>query len=96
MAYSAVQTRERAGWIIGAYLFGAGVISLLAPFLSVAGIGIGNTAVEEGDRLSGGIGDPNEFAALLIPAIALSIGAAAASKTPSYGWPPCSAPPRVW
>lgn len=79
IAYSVVQTRKQAGLIIGAYLFGAAAISLLAPFIRPEGLGLGPEEIEVG-RYAGGLEDPNEFAALLIPAIALSVGAIAALR----------------
>lgn len=61
-----------------------GVISVL---LGVVGVLRGDAAVEQGSRLQGGAGDPNYFAAALMPALALAIAMArVATSTAGRYW----------
>lgn len=54
---------------------------VLSVALGVAGVLRGDAAVEQGSRLQGGAGDPNYFAAALMPALALAVGMLRASST---------------
>jgi O-antigen ligase len=60
-----VSTRRDLVIVVYAYVFGAGLTALY-------GIASGNTNTDAAGRLAGGVGDPNELAALLIPGIVLA------------------------
>jgi O-antigen ligase len=55
--------------------------AVISVFIGAAGAVRGDAAVEQGSRLQGGAGDPNYFAAALMPALAISIGLARAAVT---------------
>ncbi len=66
VVYGAIRTARHARWLVRGYVAGA-VLSVAAGFVLAA--------PESGDasRLSGGIGDPNELALLLVPGLALAL-----------------------
>jgi O-antigen ligase len=79
IVYSAVRERGQVLWVLWAFVLGA-VLSALV------GLG-GATAAEEVGygtsetiRLAGGIGDPNELAAIIVPAIVLAVGLIAVTR----------------
>lgn len=58
--------------------------ALLSIAIGLAGLaGVSGSTIEEGSRLQGGAGDPNYFAAALMPALALALGLAAALESPA-------------
>jgi O-antigen ligase len=68
IVYGAIRRRDQLRWFLAAFVIGA-VVSALYGFIQSAGV-----------RLSGGIGDPNEEAAVLVAAIALAIGLIGSSR----------------
>jgi O-antigen ligase len=66
IVFSAIRTPDHFRWVAWAYLAGA---------VATAIIGIGKTPADTADigRLSGGIRDPNELAAALLPAIPIAL-----------------------
>jgi O-antigen ligase len=69
IAFTAISRRQHLFWVIGAYLGGALLTALV-------GLGGGSSSEQFGafadpTRLSGGISDPNELAAILIPALVI-------------------------
>ena len=63
---SALRTPQHLRWMLGAYLAGA---------VATAVVGFGQTSADSADvgRLSGGIQDPNELAAALLPAVPIAL-----------------------
>ena len=55
--------------------------AVVSVAIGVGGVLRGDAAVEQGSRLQGGAGDPNYFAAALMPALALTIGMSRAATT---------------
>ena len=70
---SGVRRREQLLWVLGAFVLGA-TISTLYGFATPA------ASAGQSGRLTGGIGDANEQAAVLVAAIPLAIGLAAALR----------------
>ena len=84
IAYSAISKRQHLIWVLWAYLGGA-LIS------AVVGLGGASSAEQFGpysdpSRLSGGIGDPNELAALLVPAVTLAAFLISPTRGPVKRW----------
>jgi len=84
IVYSAISKRQHLIWVLWAYLGGA-LIS------AVVGLGGGSSAEQFGpyadpSRLSGGIGDPNELAALLVPALTLAAFLISPTRGPMKRW----------
>jgi O-antigen ligase len=79
VVYSAVRKPHHARWLVRGYVAGA-VLSALVGFVS--------PAPAEGDaaRLSGGIGDPNELALVLVPGLALAFFALPGARTATERW----------
>jgi O-antigen ligase len=79
VVYSAVRKPHHARWLVRGYVTGA-VLSALVGFVS--------PAPAEGDaaRLSGGIGDPNELALVLVPGLALAFFALPGARTATERW----------
>jgi O-antigen ligase len=81
---TAVRTQRHLVWIVWAYMTGA--------FLTaVVGLAGGSSAEEldpyaASDRLAGRIGDPNELAAILVPALALVIFGFVVFREPLARW----------
>jgi putative inorganic carbon (hco3(-)) transporter len=82
VVYSAVRQPHHARWLVRGYVAGA-VLSALVGFVSAA--------PAEGDaaRLSGGIGDPNELALVLVPGLALAFFARPGARTSLERWLLC-------
>jgi O-antigen ligase len=85
IAYTAIQTRRQAGWALGGFVFAAAVVALVAPlirpdFLTPHLAPVPGTVGADTSRFTGSLADPNEFAAVLIPALALSLGAIGALR----------------
>jgi O-antigen ligase len=69
IVFAAVREAIHVRWLVWAYLGGA----LLSASIGLGGAsGDPGAAPAEATRLAGGIGDPNDLAALLVPALALS------------------------
>ena len=72
IVYAAVRERRHVAWLLGAYLIGA-TVSALYGFVSAP-----PGAADE--RVTGTIGDPNELAAVLLPALIFGLVLAATLK----------------
>jgi O-antigen ligase len=69
VVFSAVRKRHHVVWIVYAFLTGA----VLSATVGLAGVTQPDrTDIYASGRLTGGIGDPNELAAILIPALAFA------------------------
>ena len=79
IVYSAVRRARHARWLVYGYVVGA---------VSSAVVGFATPAPSEGDvgRLSGGIGDPNELALVLVPGLALAFFALPGARTSAERW----------
>jgi O-antigen ligase len=79
IVFSAIRRPEHFRWALWAYFAGA---------VGTAIVGIGKTAPDANDigRFSGGIRDPNELAAALLPAIPIAVFALAAVRKPMARW----------
>ena len=81
ITYSALRERKHIWWFVWAFIGGS---------VFAAGIGLfgayGPTASVNDARLSGGFDDPNELAAVLVPAIVLSAAAFLASGRRAIRW----------
>lgn len=75
VVYSALRTALHLRWLLGAYVVGA----LIA-------VGFGLLSGGEPGRLAGAVGDPNELAAFLLPAVMLCAFATLASQHPVASW----------
>ena len=84
IVFSAIAKRQHLLWVLGAYLGGA--------FLTaVVGLAGGSSSEQfnpyaDTSRLSGGIGDPNELAAILIPAVAIAAFLIPTTREPLMRW----------
>ena len=78
--FSALRERRHLVWIMYAFVAGA----VLSAMVGLAG-GTGNDVSNTG-RLGGGIGDPNDLAALLIPALAFALFMAVTRKRMTARW----------
>jgi O-antigen ligase len=75
--FAAVRATRHMRWLAAGYIVGA----VTSAFIDLA-----DPAEDAGDRLAGGLGDPNFLAAATIPAIVFSVFAFAATKRP-IRWP---------
>jgi O-antigen ligase len=75
VVYTAVRERRHVWWLVRAFIAGA-VFAALVGYVGAYGT---SSSVNNG-RLSGGFDDPNELAAVLLVALALSAAACAASR----------------
>jgi O-antigen ligase len=77
IVFSAVRERRQVLWVLWAFVLGA-------VFSALIGLGGATAAEEVGSsetlRLSGGIGDPNELAAIIVPAIVIAVGLIAVTR----------------
>lgn len=69
VVFSAVRERRHLTWIVYAFLAGA----VLSAVVGLAGVTRAEGADTYSGRLTGGIGDPNELAAVLIPALSFAL-----------------------
>jgi len=84
IVFTAIAKRQHLIWVLGAYLGGA----FLTAIVGIAG---GSSSEQFGpysdaSRLSGGIGDPNELAAILIPALVVAAFLLAVVTVPLMKW----------
>jgi O-antigen ligase len=79
IVYGAVRRPRHARWLVHGYVAGA-VLSAIVGFVT--------PAPAEGDaaRLSGGIGDPNELALVLVPGLALAFFAIPGARSSAERW----------
>jgi len=70
IVFSAIVERRHLVWVLHAYIGGAVLTACigLAGVTQAEGVGISSS-----DRLTGGIGDPNELAAILLPAVSFAL-----------------------
>jgi O-antigen ligase len=81
IVYNVVRTPRDLEWVVAAFVAGAGVSAaygLIVPPSAATG--------EALERAAGTIGDPNEFAAVLVPALPLSLALAAGTRSPTLRW----------
>lgn len=80
IVFSALCERRHFFWVLRAFVFAAVVSALigLAGATAAEDVGPGSETI----RLAGGIGDPNELAAILVPAVTIAIGLAAVAASP--------------
>jgi putative inorganic carbon (HCO3(-)) transporter len=70
IVFSAVRERRHLTWIVYAFLVGA----VLSAVVGLAGVTQSERAdIYASGRLTGGIGDPNELAAILLPALSFAL-----------------------
>ena len=84
IVFSAIEKRQHLLWVLGAYLGGA----FLTAVVGLAGGSSSEQFSPYADvgRLSGGIGDPNELAAILIPAVAIAAFLIPTTRAPLMRW----------
>jgi O-antigen ligase len=84
IAFSAIRERKHLNWVIGAFIAGATLSALvgLAGYTSPDHPG----GPPAGERLTGGIGDPNELAAILVPALTFAVFALATVRSRLLRW----------
>lgn len=71
--YTAISERQHVRWLVAAFVWGSFLVAAIAI---LKGPGAG----ENDGRISGGFDDPNEFAAILVPAVILSCYMIVSSK----------------
>jgi len=70
VVFSAIREKRHLIWVIDGFLVGA----VLTAIVGLAGVtGAEGTDAAMSDRLTGSIGDPNELAAILLPALSLAL-----------------------
>ena len=74
IVYTAVDRIDRARWVLGAFIAGATFAAAYGMFAPPDASGLASSpgAADGLDRLAGTIGDPNEFATLLVAGMALT------------------------
>jgi len=84
IAFSAIRERKHLNWVIGAFIAGATLSALvgLAGYTAPDHSG----APGGGERLTGGIGDPNELAAILVPALTFAAFGLATVRSVFVRW----------
>ena len=84
IVFTAISRRQHLIWVLGAYLGGA----FLTAVVGLAGASSSEQFSPYADtsRLSGGISDPNELAALLVPAIVIGAFMFAVTSLPLWRW----------
>ena len=84
IVFTAISRRQHLFWVVGAYLGGA----LLTALVGLGGASSSEQFGAYGDagRLAGGISDPNELAAILIPALAIGAFLIAVVASPLMRW----------
>lgn len=80
ISFTAFTRPRHLHWFLGAFIAGATVSAAVGLGGATSPKEFNPNAVEQ--RLSGGIGDPNELAAVLVPAIAFALFALAVTRTP--------------
>jgi O-antigen ligase len=73
VAWAALQNR-RATTIVVAAMVGGAIVALLADPIAPERADISIAGLEASRRIGGIVGDPNELAAILLPALALAVG----------------------
>jgi putative inorganic carbon (HCO3(-)) transporter len=81
IVFSVLRDREHVWWLVWAFIGG----SVFSAAIGLFGI-YGRTASVNDARLSGGFDDPNELAAVLVPAIILSAAAFLAAGRKAIRW----------
>ncbi|MDP9286439.1 MAG: O-antigen ligase family protein [Actinomycetota bacterium] len=85
VVFAAIQNRTHLRWIVSAFIAGA-VVSALVGLAGVTSPEASNASGPAVARLTGGIGDPNELAASLVPALGFVVFMLAASRTILARW----------
>ena len=83
IVFTAVEDRRGLEWIVWAFMGGAALsvaVGLLGPSAGEADV------VDTGSRLTGQIGDPNELAAILVPALVLAALMLTGRRGPLARW----------
>jgi O-antigen ligase len=84
VVFVAMQTRKQAAWILAGYIAAASLITVVGPSLRPGFLAPqysnASLASPENTRFIGSLGDPNELAAVLLPGLALSVGAVGALR----------------
>ncbi len=78
IVFSALRERRHVLWVLWAFVIGAVLSALIGLGGATAAEQVGST---ETIRLAGGIGDPNELAAILLPALVIAVGLLPVSKS---------------
>jgi O-antigen ligase len=73
VAWAALQDRRALTLVVAAMVFGA-IVALLADPIAPERADISTIGLEASRRIGGIVGDPNELAAILLPALALAVG----------------------
>jgi putative inorganic carbon (HCO3(-)) transporter len=79
IVFSAVRVRRHLLWVLWAFVLGAVLSALIGLGGATAAEDIGPAS--KTIRLAGGIGDPNELAAIIVPAIVIAVGLVAVTRT---------------
>ena len=83
IAYTAISERRHVLWVVGAFVAGA----FLSAVLGLAGASEPDRVdLTTTTRLTGGIEDPNELAAIIVPALAFAAFALGAIRAPLVRW----------
>ncbi|HZB85854.1 MAG TPA: O-antigen ligase family protein [Gaiellaceae bacterium] len=83
IAYTAISERRHVLWVVGAFVAGA----FLSAVLGLAGASEPDRVdLTTTTRLTGGIEDPNELAAIIVPALAFAAFALGAIRAPFVRW----------
>jgi putative inorganic carbon (hco3(-)) transporter len=84
IVFTAVSEQRHLRWIVCAFIAGGVLSALVGLSGATAPEDFGATGASR--RLTGGIGDPNALAAVLVPALVLSLFAQAATRSPLVRW----------
>jgi O-antigen ligase len=79
VVYGAIREPKHARWLVRGYVAGAVLSAVVGLFVTVPN-------ATDTTRLSGGIGDPNELALVLVPGLALAFFAIPAAKSEVERW----------
>jgi O-antigen ligase len=86
IGFSAIRERKHLNWVIGAFIVGATLSALVGLAGYTAPEHPGTPGGGGTERLTGGIGDPNELAAILVPALTFALFALATVRSHVVRW----------